>query len=142
MKRKLKWLAIVLAVLLLGLGTALLLWPRDRITAASLKLIHLGMPKEDVEEILGRPGTNVMEFERKLIELEAKAGKPPFVPMSEVLVEPEGFEFTFDCKCWLGRGGIILIQFDREAEVQALGFVVIRAGQPNIIERLRDWLGW
>jgi hypothetical protein len=35
MKRKLKWLAIVLAVLLLGLGTAFFLWPRDRITAES-----------------------------------------------------------------------------------------------------------
>jgi hypothetical protein len=35
MKRKLKWLAIVLAVSLLGFGTALLLWPRDRITAES-----------------------------------------------------------------------------------------------------------
>jgi hypothetical protein len=34
MKRKLKWLAIVLAVSLLGFGTALLLWPRDRITPA------------------------------------------------------------------------------------------------------------
>jgi hypothetical protein len=32
MKRKLKWLALVLAVSLLGFGTALLLWPRDRIT--------------------------------------------------------------------------------------------------------------
>ena len=34
MKRKLKWLAIVLAVSLLGFGTALLLWPRDRIQDA------------------------------------------------------------------------------------------------------------
>jgi hypothetical protein len=34
MKRKLKWLTIVLAVSLLGFGTALLLWPRDRITPA------------------------------------------------------------------------------------------------------------
>jgi hypothetical protein len=33
MKRKLKWLAIVLAVLLLGFGTAFLLRPQDRITA-------------------------------------------------------------------------------------------------------------
>ena len=32
MKRKLKWLAIVLVVSLLGFGMALLLWPRDRIT--------------------------------------------------------------------------------------------------------------
>ena len=40
MKRKLKWLTIVLAVLLLGFGTALLLWPRDRITAESWQKIR------------------------------------------------------------------------------------------------------
>jgi hypothetical protein len=32
MKRKLKWISLVLAVVLLGFGAAILLWPRDRIT--------------------------------------------------------------------------------------------------------------
>jgi hypothetical protein len=52
MKRKLKWLAIVLVVSLLGFGTALLLWPRDRITKESWDEIRLGMRLTDVEATL------------------------------------------------------------------------------------------
>ena len=48
MKRKLKLLAIVLAVSLLGFGTALLLWPRDRITAESWQKIRIGMTEDEV----------------------------------------------------------------------------------------------
>ena len=56
MKRKLKWLAVVLAVSLLGFGTPIFLWPRDRITAESLTRIHAGMTEKEVEHILGGPG--------------------------------------------------------------------------------------
>src|SRR5262245_54552616 len=65
MKRKLKWLAIVLAVLLLGFGTALLLWPRDRITAESWKQIQIGMSEKEVEDILGKRGLKYEEFKAK-----------------------------------------------------------------------------
>ncbi|HMF17276.1 MAG TPA: hypothetical protein VKE98_08730 [Gemmataceae bacterium] len=58
MKRKLKWIAAVLSVLLLGFGAALLLWPRDRITAESWKQIQIGMSEKEVEDILGRPGVS------------------------------------------------------------------------------------
>ena len=56
MKRKLKWLAIVLAVSLLGFATALLLWPRDRITRAFWEKIRVGMTEKEVAEMLGGPG--------------------------------------------------------------------------------------
>ena len=56
MKRKLKWTAVVLAVLLLGFGAAIFLWPRDRITAESWEKIQLGMTVEEVQDILGGPG--------------------------------------------------------------------------------------
>jgi hypothetical protein len=56
MKRKLKWLAIVLAVSLLGFGMALFLWLRDRISAKSWRYIEIGMTENQVEEILGGPG--------------------------------------------------------------------------------------
>ena len=61
MKRKRKWLAIVLAVSLLGFGTALLLRPRDRITAESWRKIRIGMTEDEVEEILGRPAMTYKE---------------------------------------------------------------------------------
>jgi hypothetical protein len=61
MKRKLKWPAIVLAVSLLGFGTTLLLWPRDRITAESWQKIRIGMTEGEVTEILGGRGMTEAE---------------------------------------------------------------------------------
>src|SRR5262245_23145775 len=55
MKRKLKWIAVVLAVLLLGFGTALFLWPRDRITPSTYGRLTLGMTQKDVESLIGLP---------------------------------------------------------------------------------------
>jgi hypothetical protein len=43
MKQKLKWIAAVLAVLLVGMATALFLWPRDRIIPESWGQIEIGM---------------------------------------------------------------------------------------------------
>ncbi len=82
MKRKLKWIAVVLAVLLLGMGVALLLWARDRITSDSWKQIRLGMTMEEVERILGGPGIITDE-------LQAHIGKEPFVSTT-ALVEQRG----------------------------------------------------
>ena len=65
MKRKLKWTATVLAVSLLGFGTALFLWPRDRITAESWEQIRVGMTEKEVVEILGQPSGMTLEGECK-----------------------------------------------------------------------------
>ena len=70
MKRKPKWIAVVLVVLLLGFGTALFLWPRDRITPESWRQIEIGMTENQVEEILGGPGKNEAEAEAKMKALE------------------------------------------------------------------------
>jgi hypothetical protein len=56
MKRKLKWMGVVLVLLSLDFGTALFLLPRDRITADSYKTIEIGMTEKEVESILGGPG--------------------------------------------------------------------------------------
>jgi hypothetical protein len=56
MKRKLKWNAAMLGVLVVGFGVALFLWPRDKITVDSWKQIRIGMTEKEVEEILGGPG--------------------------------------------------------------------------------------
>ena len=56
MKRKLKWIAVLLIVLLAGMAAALFLWPRDQITLESWKKIRIGMTENQVEEILGVPG--------------------------------------------------------------------------------------
>src|SRR5262249_53120915 len=98
MKRKLKWLAIVLAVLLLGFGTALFLGPRDRITVESWQKIQIGMTEEEVAEILGGPGTS--------------RDRPPlFQLVGPRLMEPEDKGVVWDrAKLWTGPRAIIVIE--------------------------------
>ena len=142
MKRKLKWLAIVLVVSLLGFGTALLLWPRDRITVESWKQIRVGMSQKEVEAILGEAGMTQEKFATFLETLE-KNGKFPIV--DSPIIEPKagiagnGID---DRKNWIGRHGCIQIGFDPPDHVSVKCFYALRSADPNLIDRLRDWLGW
>ncbi|HMF18113.1 MAG TPA: hypothetical protein VKE98_12950 [Gemmataceae bacterium] len=116
MKRKLKWLAIVLAVLLVGFGTALFLWPRDRITKASWEKIRIGMTEKEVEGILSGPGKSL--------------GRPG-----------QGWDNTKRGeKVWLGRRGSILISFKNGVVIGK--FWEKDDYGPTFVDRLRDWLGW
>jgi len=136
MKRKLKWPAIVLAVLLLGFGTALLLWPRDRITAESWEKIEIGMTENQVEEILGGPGMSLDEW-----EVFIKTMKFPF---SE-LTEPNNGWWIGDakaCKYWTSQRGCMQVNFDPQGNVSGKAFWRSLEPSPSFIDRLRDWLGW
>jgi hypothetical protein len=143
MKRKRKWLAIVLAVSLLGLGTALLLWPRDRITAESWQKIRIGMTEEEVAELLGRPG---MSFEEELLEyvqLEKELGRRPFEFEDPKLEEPEIKLFDLDrVRIWNGRRGSIMLELDQDNHVRWKRFQGARWINGGILDRLRDWLDW
>src|SRR5262249_25943730 len=123
MKRKLKWLAIVLAVSPLGFGTALLLWPRDRITAESWQKIRIGMTEEEVAEILGEPGMTSEEAARQFLRLENELGQPRL-------------------KAWTGRRGVMFIELDQENQVRWKHFERRRRTNGGILDRLRDWLDW
>src|SRR6516225_9420742 len=106
MKRKLKWLAIVLAVSLLGFGTALLLWPRDRITAESWQKIQIGMTEDEVAEILGGPGMPYDEVIALHHRQEKELGRPLFEVVAVTLEEPEGKGVVGErVKLWTGRRG-------------------------------------
>jgi hypothetical protein len=145
MKRKLKWLAIVLAVSLLGFGTALLLWPRDRITVESWQKIRIGMTEEEVAEILGGPS---MTFKAVLAEndrLKKELGRAPFEFEDLTLEEPadKGFSVDWDrVKVWSGRRGRIAIELDQDNHVGWKDFEGGRWINGGIIDRLRGWLGW
>jgi hypothetical protein len=125
MKRKLKWTAVVLAVSLLGFATAIFLWSRDRITAESWKQIQIGMSEKEVEEILGGPG---------------KRQCPP--GLVRQLSEPHDISLfdRFISKYWTSQRGCIQVNFDLRGNVCEKAFG--RSGEPNFIDRLRDWLGW
>ena len=140
MKRKLKWLAIVLAVSLLGFGTALLLWPRDRITVESWQKIRIGMTENEVAEILGNPGMNYEKFTAQWLE---KLGRALFEIEDPTLEEPEGKGVVGDrVKIWTGRRGIIGIELDQDSHVRWKLFRGAQWINGSILDRLRDWLGW
>jgi hypothetical protein len=138
MKRKLKWLAIVLAVSLLGFGTALFLWPRDRITAQSWQKIQIGMTEDEVAEILGGPGLNWRDGGEAL-----KKQASEFRNDKGVYIEQEYFFSVlgeYD-KMWIGRRGYITIYFEPEGQVITKMFQGWRSAEPSFLDRLRDWLG-
>jgi hypothetical protein len=140
MKRKLKWLAIVLAVSLLGFGTALLLWPGDRITAESWQKIRIGMTEKEVVGILGRPGMSHEEAEVQYDRLKKELGPPAFE--FEDLSAEGNWLFGRTGKIWTGRRGRIEIEFDQDNHVCWKAFQGGRWINGGILDRLRDWLGW
>jgi hypothetical protein len=141
MKRKLKWIGVVLVVLLLGFGVALFLLPRDRITPESWEKIQIGTTEKEVESILGGPGISCKEFLAHIARVEKDIGKP-FLG-KRLLREPERFEFDEDkTKVWFGGRGIIGIKFDQGGVVEGKVFEGVRSADPSFLDRLRDWLGW
>ena len=144
MKRKLKWTAVVFAVVLLGFGAAIFLWPRDRITAESWEKIQLGMTVEEVQDILGGPGNDFKEAEDLYDRVVAKSGKEP-LDHASLRYEPDkqfAEEETKVMRVWVGREAVIGIVFDPENCVKKKAFQRGRLAEPNLIDRLRDWLGW
>jgi hypothetical protein len=143
MKRKLKWLAVVLAVSLLGFGTALLLWPRDRITAESWQKIRIGMTEEEVAEILGGRGMSVEEFDARYDRAKKELGRPPFKVENSWLEEGEGKRDVGDMtRIWTGRRGGMRIEFDHDNCVRGKVFGGLRWSNEGFLDRLRDSLGW
>jgi hypothetical protein len=144
MKRKLKWIVLVLAVLLLGFGAALLLWPRYRITAESWQKIRIGMTEDEVVEILGGAGINRHEDDGQFERLAKELGRPPFEFEDLILEEPEGKEVVVHqrVKVWTGRRGMIVIFFDQDNHVCWKRFRGVRWINGGVLDRLRDWLGW
>ncbi|HMF18112.1 MAG TPA: hypothetical protein VKE98_12945 [Gemmataceae bacterium] len=160
MKRKLKWLAIVLAVSLLGFGTAIFLWPRDRITPESWKKIQIGMTESEVEKLLDKAGISFNEHQR---EQEGPRPSHHFNPASALMIEGAtehkghgnifGVMLPLDdkkrTKYWVGQAGIIGIHFDHEKVVWKLfqggrlAEVGVRdEGSSSFLYKLRRFFGW
>jgi hypothetical protein len=138
MKRKLKWLAIVFAVSLLGFGMALLLWPRDRITEESYQRIRIGMVQKEVEGMLGMPRIHVKDFWFGY-----------WLPLKKKGVHLAGWEWLEqgepvedDATYWIGGNGLMGIEFDNDGRVVGKKFHRVESSQQTFLDRLRDWLGW
>ena len=141
MKIKRKWLALFPVILLLGLGTAFWLWPRDRITLDSYYEIRIGMTLEDVEGILGCPGLDNKDWEsarKRLISRVFRDKQGEFF----ILHEPEPlleFDREDDQKTWIGQEGVIAIRFDQKRKVDIKYFEKIYPA-PSFLDHLRAWL--
>jgi hypothetical protein len=137
MKRKLKWTAICLALLVLGFGVALFLWPRDRITRESCEQIRIGMTEKEVEGILGGQGMDAAEYREALKKQAGRfrqaVGRGPL---------QMAFNFGGYRRFWIGRRGYMEIHFEQDEVVFFRNFQEWEPTDPNIIDRLRDWLGW
>jgi hypothetical protein len=92
MKRKLKWTAVVLVILLLGSGVVSFLLPRDRITREAWNEVRLGMKEKQVEDILGGPARDL-----------------------------ERWKFHIE-KFWPGQAGRIQVEFDLHGCVTGKAF--------------------
>jgi hypothetical protein len=127
MKIKRKWLALFPVILLLGLGAAFLLWPRDRITGESHDMIHMGMTEKEVEDILGGPGIPYQEATQITGALNRL----------ELIDQARKWD-SKNTKTWLGQRGIMNVEFDQGGKVKATAFT----REPHFLDPLRDWLGW
>jgi hypothetical protein len=140
MKRKLKWIGAFLLVLLVGLGTALFLWPRDRITAASWEKIRLDMSLEEVERILGGGAISWEEYHARWLAL-MKSGRSQ---VNDCLEEGRGVFGGVKIennRYWIGPRGYLEIEFEH-GRVVGKYFCEFRSADPSFLDRIRDWLGW
>jgi len=133
MKRKLKWIGAILALLLVGLGLALLFWPRDRITVDSWKQIRFGMTEKEVENVLGGPGSRHGNMWNYMDALGIEPGKWFAEPNPHILDESN--------LTWIGRNGFMQIRYDERRHVIGKYFREFLSTR-SFIDRLRDWLGW
>ena len=145
MKRKLKWLAVVLVVLLVGFAIVLFLGPRDRVTEDSWSQIRIGMTVEQVETILGFPGLDWEEHQAK----KAKRSRT-FVMEGRYLLEPRWIETEGlkrkrregEVKHWAGRRGDIAVFLDERGHVRGKRFSGWRAeDEDDLLNRLLILLG-
>jgi hypothetical protein len=140
--RLLRWSVFGLALVLFLTIIVVLFRPRDPITQANWQNIRTGMTEKEVQDILGRPGMDVKQYEHQLWAL----GKLEYddVPLREPerrLEFAAGDEVT-EYKCWIGRRGCITVTLDHTGRVQSKSFAGFRIADPNLLERLRYWLGW
>jgi hypothetical protein len=133
MKRKLVKLLLVSAVFLLIASGALFLWPRDRINESTWKKIQVGMAQTEVETILGGHGIGWHDF---LAQRDR-----PAINIEEVEANLDWVEEKENPRFWLGRHGLLGIQFDEKGHVQRTRFWRVTAAEPSFLDRLRDWLG-
>jgi len=104
------------------------------------------MTEDEVAEILGVSGLRWKEWSDQYDAMEMQIGKPPFIggtflqaPRGHVRIFPKAEESV---RVWFGRDGLLLIEIDARGRVAFKQFQGVRSKELNVVDRLRDWLGW
>jgi hypothetical protein len=100
------------------------------------------MTEDEVAEILDGPGMTFKEAEAEYERQTKELGRPPFEFEERWLRQGELTAIVRDRKVWRGRRGIIEIALDQDNHVRWKHFQGGRWSNENILDRLRDWLGW
>jgi hypothetical protein len=130
LKRSLLAVAVLTAV---ELGAMWFLWPEPAIGPASFRRIEVGMPRAEVETIIGLPPG---EYYRRL-------GKLPHF----VVLEEKG-EVRRDWRPlpkvnWVGSDYLISVSFDDDLVEYCMLFGLSGTSQrQGVLEQIRGWLGW
>ena len=134
MKRKRVIISVVFVLLLVGIGCAYVLLPKNKITAASWKQIQLGMTQSQVEDILGGPGVPLNEDIVEIVD------RLKIIDFGELLQQKDGVGKTQ--LHWISRNGCIEVNFDDTGHVRCKYFQEWKCADSNFLDRVRDWLGW
>lgn len=115
-----KRIALLTLTIFLVLALAVPLWliPRDPISQASVDAIQLGMSKDDVAAIIGRPAGYVDSSPKGEYTLPGETGQS-----------------------WGGTDGSITVAYDSHGKVN---FKHYQAGcrEISFLDRIRNWLSW
>jgi hypothetical protein len=141
LKRKMKWLGAAIATLALCAAAAWFLRPAGRpITVETYERLRPGMPRDEVEVVLGGPGGTCNDFSRWLNNRSPTIGSGSDLLNLQWLngqwVQPR-------IKYWYQDSGIIIVRFDADDRVADKQFLTVRVSTSRqMVIRLRERMGW
>ncbi len=137
-----RWLLLLgLFGFLAVLGVSVyMLMPHSAINRENFEKIREGMPRAEVEAILGGPGRNDATGS---LELDPPCKIPPFTDLAEIVQFPSHPDSPAMRNIWACDAFIAFVEFDKEGRVKkAQGVPVARVHRPHVIEKVRRALGF
>src|SRR5262249_13666796 len=121
-RRRFVWVVAVCAALAIGLGACLWLTRPGPVRLANHRGIRGGRTLADVEGILGGPSGDYSSAPGQTrFRLNVKHERP---------------------QTWISDKGIVIVGFDAEGRVGAYSVLGPDLTTPDLLDRLRAWLGW
>jgi hypothetical protein len=135
-KRKLKWLGVATAILVLCAAATWFLWPNGRlITADTYARLDTGMALAEVEGLLGSPGGTRQDF-----SLWLNNRSPTLGSGTDLL---NGQRSQPGIRYWYQDSGVIIVCFDPDGRLADKQFLQVRVSTlRQQVNRLLERVGW